>query len=53
MSKNSGGSATYQKIAAARDLKLPVVMVKRPTLPEVERAADVAAALDWVARQLR
>jgi precorrin-6A/cobalt-precorrin-6A reductase len=48
VSKNSGGGATYAKIAAARELGLPVVMVEQPALPEVERAADVAAALEWI-----
>jgi precorrin-6A/cobalt-precorrin-6A reductase len=35
VAKNSGGSATYGKIAAARALGLPVIMLRRPTLPEV------------------
>ena len=30
VSKNSGGIATYSKIAAARKLRLPVVMIARP-----------------------
>jgi precorrin-6A/cobalt-precorrin-6A reductase len=34
ISKNSGGEATYAKIIAARELGLPVVMVKRPVIPE-------------------
>lgn len=52
VSKNSGGAATYAKIAAARDLGLPVVMVRRPRLPEAERVADVAGAMAWIARRL-
>ena len=52
VSKNSGGAATYAKIAAARGLGLPVVMVRRPSLPEAERAAEVAGALAWIARRL-
>ncbi|MCJ2036840.1 cobalt-precorrin-6A reductase [Methylobacterium sp. J-068] len=50
VSKNSGGSATYGKIAAARTLGLPVIMVARPAKPDVPSVPDVAAALDWVTR---
>jgi precorrin-6A/cobalt-precorrin-6A reductase len=46
VAKNSGGAATYSKIAAARALGLPVVMLKRPALPD---AASVATAQDVVA----
>src|SRR5262249_50718849 len=35
VAKNSGGTATYGKIAAARALGLPVIMLRRPALPEV------------------
>lgn len=53
VSKNSGGEATHAKIAAARALGLPVVMVRRPALPAGERVDSVAAALDWVSARLR
>ncbi|WP_137933266.1 cobalt-precorrin-6A reductase [Mesorhizobium comanense] len=43
VSKNSGGTATYGKIAAARSLGLDVVMVRRPDLPEVPSAETVDA----------
>ena len=49
VSKNSGGSATYGKIAAARSLGLPVIMVARPHKPEVPSVPDVTAALDRIA----
>lgn len=42
VTKNSGGAATYGKIAAARVLGLPVIMVARPA----ERHADPAATVD-------
>ncbi len=45
VSKNSGGEATYGKIAAARDLGIPVVMVRRPDKPDVPAVADPEAAL--------
>lgn len=41
VSKNSGGSATYGKIAAARALGIEVVMVRRPCLPDVPSALTV------------
>ncbi len=47
VTKNSGGSATSAKLAAARALGLPVVMVARP--PEAgPGVADAAAALAWL-----
>jgi precorrin-6A/cobalt-precorrin-6A reductase len=41
VSKNSGGEATYGKIAAARALGIEVIMVRRPTLPDVPSAETV------------
>ncbi|MEI4232953.1 cobalt-precorrin-6A reductase [Roseovarius sp. D22-M7] len=49
VSKNSGGSGAYAKIAAARALGLPVVMIDRPETPARAEVHDVAAALDWLA----
>jgi precorrin-6A/cobalt-precorrin-6A reductase len=47
--KASGGAATEAKLAAARELSLPVIMVRRPP-PEPGASADtVEAALDWLA----
>jgi precorrin-6A/cobalt-precorrin-6A reductase len=43
VSKNSGGEATYGKIAAARALGIEVVMVRRPALPDVPSAESVEA----------
>ncbi|MER9939847.1 cobalt-precorrin-6A reductase [Mesorhizobium sp. M0088] len=43
VSKNSGGEATYGKIAAARALGLEVVMIQRPVLPDVPAAESVEA----------
>lgn len=48
VAKNSGGEATYSKIAAARALHLPVIMLKRPVLPEVASAATVEEVLAWL-----
>ncbi len=48
VSKNSGGHATYAKIIAAREQKIPVVMVQRPPIPTGEKVADVESALSWL-----
>ena len=48
VAKNSGGPSTYGKIAAARALGLPVIMLKRPALPEVESAETVDEVLTWL-----
>jgi precorrin-6A/cobalt-precorrin-6A reductase len=48
VSKNSGGDATYAKIIAARELSLPVVMIKRPIVPDGEKVRDVASAIEWL-----
>lgn len=52
VSKNSGGDATVAKIIAARELKIPVVMVQRPAIPDIEQVTDVAGAIDWLQKQL-
>jgi precorrin-6A/cobalt-precorrin-6A reductase len=48
VAKNSGGAATYGKIEAARALGLPVIMLKRPALPEAAAVATVEEALAWI-----
>ena len=48
IAKNSGGAATYGKIAAAREAGLPVIMIRRPALPGGETVASVAVALAWI-----
>ena len=48
VTKNAGGSATYGKIAAARRLRLPVVIVRQPRKPAVASVTDAAAALDRI-----
>ena len=46
VTKNSGGSLTYAKIVAARQLGIPVIMVQRPLLPGGSRITAVHTASD-------
>ena len=48
VAKNSGGAATYGKIAAARALGVPVVLLRRPSLPEVPAVGTVEEAVAWL-----
>ena len=49
VTKNSGGEMTRAKVDAAAALKVPVVMVARPPLPEGARTVGtVEAAVHWV-----
>jgi precorrin-6A/cobalt-precorrin-6A reductase len=51
--KASGGAAVEAKIVAARELGLPVVMVRRPPREPGQAVETVAAALDWLAGDQR
>ncbi|WP_030452391.1 cobalt-precorrin-6A reductase [Herbidospora cretacea] len=49
VTKDSGGELTRAKLLAARELGVPVVMVRRPPVPpEVPYVETVAEAADWV-----
>lgn len=53
VTKDSGGALTVAKLDAARDLGLPVVIVRRPPTPDVEKVATVDAAVAWLDRSGR
>jgi precorrin-6A/cobalt-precorrin-6A reductase len=48
VSKNSGAQATYGKIAAARDLGIPVLMLRRPPDAAMPAVSTVDEALTWL-----
>ena len=48
VTKDSGGSLTEAKLAAARRRGMPVIVVRRPPRPGVPTVATVAAARAWV-----
>ena len=52
VSKHSGGTATYGKIAAARRLRLPVIMISRPHKPHGVVLESPEAAMHWLDTQL-
>ncbi len=49
--KASGGAATEAKLIAARELSVPVIMVRRPPPEPGPTVETVEAALDWLAGQ--
>ncbi|WP_433548999.1 cobalt-precorrin-6A reductase [Streptomyces sp. CA-294286] len=53
VTKDSGGAATAPKLAAARQAGIPVVVVRRPPVPEGVPVADTPeAAAAWLRRRL-
>jgi precorrin-6A/cobalt-precorrin-6A reductase len=52
VSKNSGGAATYPKIAATRQLGIPVVMIARPHKLHGHAVENAEGALTWLEQQL-
>lgn len=50
LTKDSGGAYTAAKLAAARELQIPVVVVARPATPTgATEVRSVDAAIDWLA----
>lgn len=48
VSKNAGGSGASAKIAAARVLGLPVIMIDRPAIPARPCVGSVAEVMGWL-----
>jgi precorrin-6A/cobalt-precorrin-6A reductase len=48
VAKNSGGSATYGKIAAARAVGIEVILLRRPPAPDAPSVATVEEVLAWL-----
>jgi precorrin-6A/cobalt-precorrin-6A reductase len=53
VAKNSGGTATYGKVAAARALGIPVILLRRPPELPVLRVASVGEAMAWLDHVLK
>lgn len=52
VAKNSGGPASYGKIAAARPLGVDIILIRRPLLPEVRSVETVEEMLTLLDREL-
>jgi precorrin-6A/cobalt-precorrin-6A reductase len=48
VAKNAGGNSASAKIEAARELALPVVMIRRPFIPARETVEALAEVLRWL-----
>ncbi len=48
ITKNSGGSATYAKILAARAARIPVILLRRPPAQDCPQASDVTGVMRWL-----
>lgn len=48
VTKNAGGDASATKLDAARELKIPVIMIERPKLSECEMVDNIREATEWV-----
>lgn len=48
VAKNSGGSGAEAKLKTARTLRIPVILVDRPTLPERLVLGSEAAVMEWL-----
>lgn len=48
VAKNAGGKGASAKLAAARALALPVLMIDRPPVPERREASSLQQVLDWL-----
>jgi precorrin-6A/cobalt-precorrin-6A reductase len=49
VSKNSGTTLTYAKLEAARELAIPVVMVRPPHVPAARETTSLEGVIEWLA----
>lgn len=52
VAKNAGGSGASAKIAVARALGLPMVMIDRPAVPPRTEVHDIAAVFAWLSHEV-
>ncbi len=49
---DAGGQGGWPKLGAARALGIPVILIERPKLPEMQMVETVEAALAWALRRI-
>ena len=49
--KNAGGAESRTKLMAARNLSIPVLLLRRPPVPDAPHVATVQEALEWAKRR--
>jgi precorrin-6A/cobalt-precorrin-6A reductase len=52
ITRNSGGGSTYAKIEAARELRIPVVMVARPVTSSSEICQSLDDTTNWISKKI-
>ena len=52
VTKASGGETTVAKLHAARDAKIPIIMIRRPVHPAAQSVTTIPEVLDWIGRHL-
>jgi precorrin-6A/cobalt-precorrin-6A reductase len=52
IARNIGGRGGWPKLQAARGLRLPVILIRRPAGPSIDVRHDAGAAADWLGRRL-
>jgi len=52
VARNSGGAAAYAKIEAARALGVPVLMLRRPSMPDMATVPNVVEAVAWLSHRI-
>jgi len=48
VAKNAGGKASRAKLDAARDLRLPVLMIDRPSLTSAPTVSSLREVKQWL-----